>query len=134
MSTVLFIPWYWAPYIVALGAWDWWLEVTQVTHQAALHQGATVLRQEKHTVVRSIASLILLCTVVLFVARDLIAPWLGSGAFHPSSGEILWGSAALAVAGLLGGLWLIGRALFLRLRGLYRRGLKRLLRARAAQA
>jgi hypothetical protein len=134
MSTVVYVPWYWAPYIVALGVWDLWLEVAEVTHRAAFEQGAVALKQEKHTVVRVLAALILLCTLVLFIARDLIAPWLSSGAFHPSSRELLWGSATLAVAGLIAGAWLVGRALFIRLRQLYRRGLKRLLRARAARA
>jgi hypothetical protein len=129
MSPSKFLSWYWAPYVVGLGLLDWWDEVTQVTHSQAIERGVSTLKRRKHSVLRSAASLVLLCALIFFIARNLLAPWLGSKSFNPSATQLLSGAALLAALAFLTGLWLVSRALLRGLNQLYQRGLGRLARS-----
>jgi hypothetical protein len=128
MSTSKFLSWYWSPYVIGLGLLDWWDEVTQVTHAQAIERGVSTLKRRQHSFLRSAASLVLICTLIFVIARNLLGPWLGSKSFSPSASQLLGGSALLASVAFLTGLWLISRALLRGLRGLYQRGLSRLAR------
>ncbi len=130
MENSITIPWYWAPYVIGLGVIDWWEETSQVSHARALTQGTQYLGREKHSILRSIAAMTLLFSLLVLFVREVAGPWLQSGAFAPSAAELLWGSFSLAAGACVLCVGLFSLTLYRRLRGLYQRGYHRLMRSR----
>ena len=93
-------PWYWAPYVIALGAQDWWQEVTGRKHKEVFSGGISAIKSNKHRLFRLISSVILIFLLYLFIVKWILAPAILAGALAPSSSELLWSTAVLAVVSL----------------------------------